>query len=399
MKKKIKILIRVLAIVVVVGVIGGSGYFLGFKLGKQQSEAVIIYRDTPEIDADFSLFWEAWKALKKQHYKSDQVTDLDLLYGAIRGLASAFKDPYTVLLTPEQAKILSEDLRGSFGGVGIEIGIREHQLTIIAPLSGTPADRAGLRSNDKIVEIDGESTRGITLEEAVRKIRGPKGEAVVLTIMREGWSSPKKFPIIRDTIIIPTLDWEMKDKAAYIRLKSFNQKAYRKFYQAARAITSKQPKGIILDLRNNPGGYLETSVDLAGFFLEKNSLVVKERFSDKHEQEFRTSREPILKDYPLVVLINQGSASASEILAGALRDHHRAKLVGEKTFGKGTVQQIRSLDESKLKISVAEWILPSGECINEKGIVPDIEVKLTEKDIKQNKDPQLDKAIEILNNL
>jgi len=376
-------------------ILAGLFYYFGYQKGLTKAEPQIIYKDNPELNADFSLFWQVWNLLKHKYIEGEKLSDQELLYSAVQGLAQGTKDPYTVFLRPNQAKILNEDLKGEFGGVGIEISIKHGELTIIAPLKGTPGDKAGLKAGDKIVSINGKSTVGISLEEAVEKIRGKKGTEVILGISRKNWNEPKDFKIKRGKIAIPTLDFEMKNKnIAYIHLHNFNQKSVIKLYKTALILAFKKPKGIILDLRNNPGGYLNVAVDIASFFLDKNKIVVKEKFKDKSEQEFKSSPIGLLKDYPLVVLINKGSASASEILAGALKHNRNVPLIGEKTFGKGTVQEVKELkDNSQLKFTVAKWILPNGQEIGE-GIEPTIKVEN-----KDDKDLQLEKAMEIINEL
>lgn len=381
-----------------------AAYFFGFQSGLQKAEPTIIYRDNPEIGADFSLFWKVWDTFKENYIHKENLTDQEMLYGAIKGAVDSANDPYSVFLKPSDAKKFEEDLSGSFGGIGAEIGVRNNQLVIIAPLKDTPAERAGLKSGDKILKIDETFTNNLTLDEAIKLIRGPQGTKVVLMILREGWDSPKEISIIRDIITIPTLDWEMlalseaegKD-IAYIHLYNFNENAPFAFYHAILSAILSGTQGIILDLRNNSGGYLEVAVDIAGWFLNRGEVVVKEEFSSGEQEIFRAYGNSALANLPTVVLVNQGSASASEILAGALRDNRGIKLIGEVTFGKGTVQEIKKFkDGSEIKISVAQWLLPNGDLIEKKGLTPDIEVKLTEEDTKAGRDPQLEKAMEIL---
>lgn len=382
-----------------------AAYFLGFQSGLQKAELKIVYRDNPDINADFSLFWKTWDAFKENYIHSKDLTDQEMLYGAIAGMVDSADDPYSVFLKPGDAQKFEEDLSGSFGGIGAEIDIRNNQLMIVAPLKDTPAEQAGLKSGDKILKINDTFTNTLnTVEEAVKLIRGPQGTTVTLTILRENWESSKEIPIVRDIINIPTLDWKMLalseaegKKIAYIHLYNFNENANFAFYKAALPVILGGAKGIILDLRNNPGGYLETAVELAGWFLNSGEVVVKEEFSSGKQEIFRTQGNGALRDLPTVVLVNQGSASASEILAGALRDQRGLKLIGETTFGKGTVQELKRFkDGSEMKISVAQWLLPNGEAIDKKGLTPDVVVKLTEEDAKADRDPQLDKALEIL---
>jgi len=309
-------------------------------------------------------------------------------------------DPYTVFFEPNDAKKFTEDVSGNFSGIGIEIGIKNNSITVISPLEGTPAWEAGLRAGDKILAIDQTSTDSLTLDEAVKLIRGEKGTNVTLTIMREGFNEPKDFTIVRDIINVPAVKLTFLDNnIAHLELLNFNENATEEFNRAATQIIMKKSPGIILDLRNNPGGYLEVSVDIAGWFLKKGDVVVRERENDNREKLFRASGNQALLNIPMVIITNEGSASASEILAGALKDNRNIKIVGTKTFGKGSVQTLLPLeDNSMIKITIAEWFTPNGSIINDVGLAPDYEVELTEEDWESNRDPQLDKAIEILKN-
>ena len=377
----------------------GVSYFLGFQGGLQKAEPQIIYKDNPEIAADFSLFWKTWEVFKESYVYNKDLSDQKMLYGAIAGMISSAKDPYSVFLEPNDAKKFEEDLSGNFGGIGAEIAIRNNQLMIVAPLKDTPAERAGLKSGDKIIKIDETFSNTLTtVEEAVKIIRGPEGTTVVLSILREEWESSKEISIVRGIISVPTLDWEIKEnKIAYIQLYNFNENAPLAFYKAALPVILSGSRGLILDLRNNPGGYLEVAVNIAGWFLNSGDIVVREEFSSGEEESFKAQGNSALVNLPTVILVNQGSASASEILAGALRDLRHLKLIGETTFGKGTVQELKRFkDGSEMKISVAQWLLPNGDAIDKKGLTPDIEVKLTEEDTKAGRDPQLDKAMEVL---
>ena len=372
-----------------------SGSFLaGFNFGRWQCPVC------PPQEIDFSLFWEAYYKLKKDFVNQEKIKVPEIIYGAISGMVRSLGDPYTTFFNPEDAKIFKEDVKGYFEGVGMEIGIRQGQLTVIAPLEGTPAKRAGILSGDKILEIDGKSTIDMSLEEAVKLIRGPKGTKVKLTILREGWEEPKEFEIVRDVIEIPSLKWEEKDKIIYLKIYHFSEKARFDFLFAANEILKKPTKKLILDLRDNPGGYLEVAVDIAGWFLEKGKLVAIEDFGKGKKQEYESPGPGNFSDYKIVVLINRGTASGAEILAAALKENLGAILIGERSFGKGSVQKIENLkDGSCLKITIAKWLTPKGEQISEIGLVPDIEVKMTEKEIEEGKDPQLEKAFEILKNL
>ncbi|MCX6760494.1 MAG: S41 family peptidase, partial [Candidatus Nealsonbacteria bacterium] len=370
----------------------------GILIGRSQ---VVCKVCAPE-DVDFSLFWSAWKTIQEKFVGRDNIDTQQMIYGAISGMINSLKDPYTIFLEPSDAKRFIEDVKGTFEGVGMEIGIQKEQLQVVSPLEGSPAQKAGLRAGDKILKINGTSTVDMTTEEAVNLIRGPKGTEVVLNIFRDDWKEPKDIKIIREMINVPSVKWEMKEgDIAYVELYQFSENASYEFRKAVIEILGSSAKKIVLDLRNNPGGYLEVSQEIAGWFLENGQVVTIEDFGGKQEQEiYKTNGSANLLPYPVVILINQGSASASEILAGALRDNRGIKLIGETSFGKGSVQEMQDLiGGSSLKITVARWLTPKGESISEKGLDPDIKVEITEEDYTNGRDPQLDKAIEIIKNL
>jgi len=353
-------------------------------------------------DLDLSLFWQVYYTLKEKFVDSEKIDNQKILYGAISGMVKSLNDPYTIFLPPDDSKRFLEDVKGQFEGIGIEIGIKKGQLQVISPLEGTPAQRAGLKAGDKILAVNGTSTADLTVEEAVNLIRGPKGTEVTLTILRADWNKAQDFKIIRDVILVPSLKWELKENnIAYLKIYQFSEKAASDFDKAAVEILKSPAQKIILDLRNNPGGYLEIAQDIAGWFVEKGKVVVIEDFGGKRENiEYKSKGNGKLAQYPIVVLINQGSASASEILAGCLRDNLGIKLIGEKSFGKGSVQELEELkDKSSLKITIAKWLTPKGELITDKGLEPDIKVEMTEEDYEKEGDPQLDRAIEIIKNL
>ena len=378
----------------------GLGFYFG---GFWKQTAPILGVNNQELGkpegVDFSLFWDAWRVLEDKYVEPQDLDYQKMIYGAISGMVKSLEDPYTVFMPPEDSKIFLEDVSGTFEGVGMEIGIRQGQLTVIAPLEGTPAQRAGLRPGDKILKVNDTYTQDITIDEAVKMIRGPKGTEVVLTILRKDWVQPKEISIVRGVIAIPSLKLELReDNIAYLKLYHFSEKARSDFKNAAIKILNSPAEKIILDLRNNPGGYLEVAQDIAGWFLPKGQVVVIEDFGEgKKKKEYKAEGKGQLSRYPLVVLINQGSASGSEILAGALRDNRGIKLIGEKSFGKGSVQQLENLkDKSSLKITVAKWLTPKGKSISEKGLQPDVKVEMTDEDYNEGRDPQLDKAVEII---
>lgn len=330
----------------------------------------------------------------------DEVEEQKLIRGAIKGLLANL-DAHTVYMPPEIFREMKIDTTGEFGGLGIEIAIKNEALTVVAPIDDTPASRAGLKAGDQILRIDGVATRGLDLPEALQKMRGPPGSKVVLTILREGFAAPREIPIVRDFIRIVSVESKLFDGGyGYVRVKNFQDRTDRYLKKALDDLRAKargELRGLVLDLRNNPGGFLEAAVDLSSLFLEEGKLVVVEQARSDKRKEFKTTIPPRLKDVKLTVLVNSGSASGSEIVAGALSDHGRAKIVGEKTFGKGSVQSLEDLPGgSSLRITIAKWLTPSGRQINGEGIKPDHEVKLTEQDVKSGKDPQLEKAKELL---
>src|SRR3989344_2413508 len=349
MLKNKKFLEQLMGLVGMLIVVSGLSFYAGINYGKNQRETIYLTElsvsiNPPlsnEVKSDFNLFWEAWSVLKKDYIDADTLNDQNLIYGSITGLIDSAKDPYTVFLPPKEAERFEEDIEGSFGGIGAEIGIRKEQLVIIAPLDDSPSAKAGLRAMDKILEINGTSTVGMDIGEAVGYIRGPIGTEVKLLILRKDWDKHKEFKIKRDLITVPTLKWEMKPgNIAYFKLNSFNSSANRLFYQASLESLTKGTSGVILDLRYNPGGFLEVAVDLAGWFIKRGDTVVIERFKNSPEKIFKANGNESWRNIPLVILINEGSASASEILAGALRDQLGVKLIGAKTFGKGSVQTL-----------------------------------------------------------
>jgi len=356
----------------------------------------------PPADVDMALFWQTWHAVEDNFVDKDQIDRQKMIYGAISGMVAALEDPYTAFFNPEDSKKFLEDTSGSFEGVGMEIGIRKNQLRVIAPLENSPAKAADLRPGDAIVQIDGKPTAGITTDEAVNLIRGPKGTQVVLTIFREDWNKTQDFAIARDVIKVPSLKWEIKeDNIAHIQFYQFTEKASQDFRAAAVDIINSPANAIVLDLRNNPGGYISVAQDVAGWFLDKGQVIIRENFGEgKPETVHKSSGPALLKKYPIVVLINEGSASASEIVAGALRDNRQVQLIGKQSFGKGSVQQLVPLAQnSSLKVTIAKWLTPNGDQISEKGLAPDVEVDPANEEENEGRDPQLDKAIEIIKNI
>lgn len=347
---------------------------------------------------DFSLYWDVWDSVKEYHVDKGQVTDKQLFYGSLKGLVNSLDDPYSEFMNPELTKEFEEDMSGSFEGIGAEIGIRDGILTVIAPLEGTPAQKAGLMSGDKILEINGESTENMSIDQAVNKIRGPKGTEVTLNVFRIGLEDFKDIKIIRDTIIVKSVSLEILENNIYlIKINAFNSDTEYLFLNFAKQAFEGKAKGVVIDLRNNPGGYLETSISVLGEWINGEVALI-EKFTDGNEMEYIAEGNNYLKEIPSVVLINYGSASASEIVAGSLQDHSKAKIIGEKSYGKGSVQMVKNIkDGSSIKITIAKWITPKGQDINKEGITPDEIVELSLEDFEKNIDNQLNRALEILN--
>ena len=385
----------VLVLVFALGVVVG-----GFTGGFGSAHAV---SNTPPEGVDFGPLYTAYNLLQQNFQNASTTAEAptpeSLVWGAIQGLTGAYGDPYTVFLPPQDKEYFESAVRGDFEGVGMEIGIRDDTLTVVAPLKDTPAERAGIRSGDKVLEIDGVSTAGITVEAAVDKIRGPKGSQVELTLSREG-GDPFKVSVTRDTILLPTLDTKLRDDGVFvITLYSFNALAPQYFRDAVRQFAESGTDKLVIDLRGNPGGYLEVAVDIASWFLPAGkTIVIEDHNDDAQDQTYRSRGYDVFTDnLKLAILIDGGSASASEILAGALSAQGKATLIGEQSFGKGSVQQLFDVtSDSSIKITIARWLTPNGVSISNGGLTPDIVVPMTDDDIKAGRDPQMERAAEFL---
>lgn len=396
--------IKNIAILLAAAVFGlACGYFMCLKItvaihgvSGPTSELPVLASVVRSRAMDANLFQQVWRIAQTEYVKQP-VSDQDLFYGSLRGIVSALKDPYSIFLDPTMASSFKQEINGSFEGIGIEIGVKKNQLTVIAPLPGTPADKAGLKAGDQIIGINHLDTTNMAVDYASTLIRGKRGTKVKLTIMRQGWPQPKDIEIVRAKIVVKTVQWEMKDNdIVYLKISHFDSTTAKDLATAVKEIMTHNPQKMILDLRNNPGGYLDTAVDMAGYWLP-NQTVVMSKDAQKQTQIFTSSKYGQLANVKLIVLINGGSASAAEILAGALQDYQKGTLVGETTFGKGSVQDLIDLPGgSSIKVTIAYWYTPKGRQINEVGINPDIKVTLTNQDYDQNKDPQLDKALEML---
>lgn len=386
---------------------------VGYKLGEGKSALLQLNTSSAQKkNINFDMFWKVWDTLEKKYVDQKKLDEKKMYYGAIKGMVSSIEDPYTFFLTPTENKQSKDDLGGRFEGIGAQLGLKNNRIVVVAPLKNSPAEKAGLRAGDVIVKVDSKSTAGMLLTQVVSQVRGDKGTKVLLTIDREGREF--EVSVVRDTIQVESVEISLNEssgsctencgRVAYLKLNQFGDSTVdeweRKVEEINAAWNSGKVKGLVLDLRDNPGGYLESSVYLAGEFLKQGDLVVKQESTTYENKDYYVTRGGSLLSIPLVVLINKGSASAAEILAGALRDHKRAQLVGEKSFGKGSVQEALDLgDGMGLHVTVAKWVLPKGEWINGKGIEPEIKLENTIPEgntMSRELDKQLDKAIERL---
>ncbi|HLP86345.1 MAG TPA: S41 family peptidase [Candidatus Paceibacterota bacterium] len=396
-----KIAYVLISLVFTLGILG-LGIYLGYSHRPEIEKVSSIINKEPQVEttADFSSFWKVWNILNDKSIYAKDVNDQERVWGAISGLASSLGDPYTVFFPPKENKSFKEEILGSFEGIGAEIGIKDETITVIAPLKDTPAWKAGLKSGDKIIKINDTVTNDMTVEEAVDLIHGPAGTNVTLTILRSGEKTTREIVIKRDKIQTPTIDTELRDDGIFvIKFYSFSENSALLFRDAlVKFIDSKSSK-LILDLRGNPGGYLDSAINIGSWFINEGDVILSEDRGDGSKPKIYRSHGPRLFTDKLafVVLVDGGSASASEILAGALREHGIATLVGEKTFGKGSVQElVKITDDTSLKVTVANWLTPKGISISKKGIEPDVKVSITNKDYDEKRDPQMDKAVEIL---
>lgn len=347
---------------------------------------------------DYSSVNEVYQALKRKY--DGELSEDKLINGMKKGLVEAAGDTYTTFMDADSAKVFNEQLSGSFSGIGAELGKEGNDITVIAPISGFPAEKAGLKAKDIIVSIDGQEATGLSVDEAVKRIRGEKGTSVKLVIVRNS-TERKELTIVRDTITIPSVESKLVDgNIGYIQVTRFSTDTSDLVSAAVNDFKSKNIKGIVLDLRNNPGGYLNAAVDVSSEWLKEGQLVVEEKRDGKVTQDYKALSTGVVQGVPTVVLINEGSASASEITAGALKDNNAATIIGVKSFGKGSVQEVTNFNNgSLLKVTVARWFTPNGKNIDKEGIEPDIKVELTEDNIKSGVDTQLDAAKQhLLNN-
>jgi carboxyl-terminal processing protease len=382
-------------------------FFGGWYAGRGEQGGVnstgsgqVINTNTPPPistgDVDFNVFWQIWNDIKS-NYVQQPVNEVDLFYGAVRGMIGALEDPYSDFYNPILAAEFDQELSGSFSGIGVEIGKRNGTIVVIAPIAGSPGEQAGLKAGDYILAIDKTEALDMPLDQAVSLIRGAEGTQVVLTILPKEAKESKDVTVTRKKIEHTGLRWEYKDGYAYVKLSSFDEESDELLNQFIRDYTTRpEMKGIVLDMRNNPGGFLDMAIEVASEWIE-DGVIVRERDNNGKERLHHARGRARLSGVPTVVLVNEGSASASEIVAGAFQDAGVAKLVGKTTFGKGSVQKYEGLaDGSSFRLTVARWFTPLERAIDEVGIMPDIEVEMTESDFNQDLDPQLDAAVELL---
>jgi carboxyl-terminal processing protease len=401
--------IRVVAVMFTLGVMGTFLVAGGFVAGSYAERAGFLgfipggfsvdpaQGGTPEkLQTTFRPFWEAWGIIHKQ-YADQPVDDVTLMRGAIRGMLQSLGDPHTSYMTPEEEQIAMSHLDGEFEGIGATVETSGNYTRIVSPISGSPADKAGLRPGDLIIKINGEDIGGQDLTTVVSKVRGPEGSTVVLSIQRGESTNLLEFSIVRARITIDSVESKMLDgDIGYVKINSFGDKTTNDLRDQLRALMDQNPRGLVLDLRGNPGGYLSTAIDVVSQFIGEG-VVMRERFGDGTEKTYQAESGGLATTIPLVVLIDKGSASASEIVAGAIQDRQRGTLVGETSYGKGSVQSPYELqNDGAIRVTIARWLTPNGNWIHKTGIVPDIEAVRTEEDRQANRDPQLDKAVEIL---
>jgi carboxyl-terminal processing protease len=403
------LLMALLVLLVVTGSFGaGMVFYARFLVSRTDVAALSLAgvtqlsqtapTDTPR---EFATFWEAWSFLENQYY-GQIPPDSERVYGAIRGMVNAFGDQHTAFIDPARAAVMSENIKGSFEGIGATLRLDEAQrLIIVEAMPDRPAFKAGVRPDDVVLKVNGTPVKGLSLYEVVALIRGPAGSKVILTLGREGEKKPFEIQIVRAKIEIEVVESKMLDHDAaqigYVRLAQFSSGASRKVARAIKTLLDQGATAIIFDLRGNPGGLLSEAVDVSSLFVNEGTVVI-EKLKDGEEKRFEAENHPhVAVELPLVILVNGGSASASEIVAGAMQDLKRATLIGEQTFGKGSVQLPHDLsDGSELRVTIAEWLTPSGRQIHGQGIAPDLAVEMTVEDMEQQLDPQLDAAIEFL---
>lgn len=376
------------------------GYLFAVSTDRQDrifSESAPNSELTSELRGDIGIFWEAWELLQANFYSGPTEVH-KLMRGAIKGMVNASGDPYTEYLDAEQMRLTREHLEGRFVGVGISVRVSEQgYLLIDNPLPGSPAEASGILAGDLVIKIDGSQIRGKGLREITSKIRGERGTAVVLTIMRDGAPNQFDIRITRDEIKVPSIVSRIIDGIGYLRITSFGNDTASDLKQQLQTLTDSNVQGLIIDLRNNPGGLLDSAIDVSSQFLPEQTVILIERSRDDQVKEFRVSGGRLATELPVVVLVNGGTASAAEIVAGALQDHKRATLIGSTTFGKGSVQRPFPLsDDSAVKVTIATWMTPNGQHLDGEGIQPDFDLSSSKQPIGREEDNHVQAALKIL---
>jgi carboxyl-terminal processing protease len=398
--------VAVSAFVVMLLLMGFVGGVTAMWTRGPQVRAVVTTLLPQTVNADqtqtreqrIQILWQIWDILEQEYIKPDDLNAQKMVYGAASGLVASLGDSHTTFVEPVSATILEQDMQGSFEGIGATVEMVDGKLVIARPMPNSPALKADLRAGDIVLKVDGQSLEGKTILEAISLIRGPRGTSVVLLVQREGSAEPFEVSVVRDRIDLPVVESKMVDGGvAYLRLTEFNAVSHDRVRSALKELLDQKPNGLILDLRNNPGGYLQMAVDVSSEFLPDGALVLKEEERGKPLKEDRVTRRGVATEIPMVVLVNGGSASAAEIVAGAIQENERGILIGEKTYGKGSVQNTHRLqDGASLRVTIARWNLPSGKNLDGNGIEPDIQMPLTNDDASAGRDPQLDRAVEYI---
>lgn len=415
MSRTWKIILGVLVALVLLSGAFSGGALAGYLVGRQQAQTTIAVAPTTaptegnipaaapspsasEREQLFAPFWEAWDIVHN-YYVDQPVDDVQLMRGAIRGMLESLGDPHTSYMDPDEYKEATNMLEGEYEGIGAWVDTSGEYLTIISPIPGSPAEQAGLRAGDQIIAVDGKDVTGVDPEVVRKRVLGPAGTQVRLTIRREGVEEPFDVVITRAHITIPSVEGRMLDSGiAYVQLYTFGDKTAQDLHNILKDLLGQNPKGLILDLRNNGGGYLVTAVQVASEFLPAGKVVLYERYGDGSEQVYKSNPGGLATEIPLVILVNEGTASASEIVAGAVQDYGRGLLVGVTTYGKGSVQNWIPLqnDQGAVRVTIARWYTPNNRQIGGQGLTPDVVVEMTEEDLQADRDPQLDKAVELL---
>ena len=382
----------------------GDGASLSLPFGNTEEQLVIPtvspeqQATTPgELGTLFQPFWEAWNIVHEE-FVNQPVDDLVLMQGAIRGMMDALGDEHSSYMDPKTYQDANDGLAGEYEGIGAWVDTTADYLTIISPIPGSPADKAGIKPGDRIIGIDGEDMTGIDAELVRQRVLGPAGTTVVLTVAREGESEPLDFSITREKIVVKSASGEMlENDIGYVQITTFGDKTTPELRATLEELMAQNPKGLVIDLRNNGGGYLQTSVEVASEFIGEG-VILYEQYGDGERTTYRALKDGQATEIPLVVLINEGTASASEIVAGAIQDYGRGKLVGVTSFGKGSVQNWVPLSNNQgaVRVTIAKWLTPNERTISGEGLQPDVEIEFTEEDFEADLDPQLDKAIEVL---